>query len=83
MSGWASRFAALGERHTSFLPKLRHDARADDVDGLRKAAAEEGLVALYRGLLPRLLLKSVGGAIWYSTYVSRRAALGAPVAAHK
>ena len=52
-------------------------------DGLRKAAAEEGLVALYRGLLPRLLLKSVGGAIWYSTYVSCRAALGAPVAAHK
>ena len=27
--------------------------------------------------------KSVGGAIWYSTYVSCRAALGAPVAAHK
>ena len=52
-------------------------------DGLRKAAAEEGMVSLYRGLLPRLLLKSVGGAIWYSTYVSCRAALGAPVAAHK
>ena len=36
-------------------------------DGLRKAAADEGVTALYRGLLPRLLLKSLGGAIWYST----------------
>jgi len=41
-------------------------------DGLRKAAADEGVTALYRGLLPRLLLKSLGGAIWYSTYVHCR-----------
>lgn len=49
-------------------------------DGLKKAVGEEGIVALYRGLLPRLVLKSLGGAIWYSTYVSCRAALGSPVA---
>jgi solute carrier family 25 S-adenosylmethionine transporter 26 len=39
-------------------------------DGMAKAARTEGVAALYRGLLPRLLLKSCGGAIWYSTYVA-------------
>lgn len=58
------------------------------VDGLTTAARTEGFAALYRGLLPRLLLKSLGGAIWcarvlltqpvypparrYSTYVYSR-----------
>ena len=41
-------------------------------DGLAKAVASEGYAALYRGLLPRLILKSLGGAIWYSTYVNCR-----------
>lgn len=36
------------------------------VDGLRTAAKTEGFAALYRGLLPRLVLKSLGGAIWYT-----------------
>lgn len=38
-------------------------------DGLAKASKAEGYAALYRGLLPRLILKSLGGAIWYSTYI--------------
>lgn len=42
-------------------------------DGISKATAAEGVSALYRGLLPRLLLKSIGGAIWYSTYVGTKA----------
>lgn len=33
-------------------------------DGLSHAARTEGIAALYRGLLPRLVLKSLGGAIW-------------------
>jgi len=36
------------------------------VDGIAQAARNEGFMALYRGLLPRLLLKSLGGAIWCS-----------------
>lgn len=35
------------------------------LDGLRKAALTEGIAVLWRGLLPRLLLKSFGGMIWY------------------
>lgn len=62
-------------------------------DGLTTAARTEGFAALYRGLLPRLLLKSLGGAIWcghvslaqsvyhgarrYSTYVYSRDVLSA------
>ena len=41
-------------------------------DGLQKAARQEGLPALWRGLLPRLLLKSVGSMIWYSVYMALR-----------
>ena len=37
-------------------------------DGLQKAVSSEGIASLYRGLLPRLLLKSLGGSIWYTTY---------------
>jgi len=37
-------------------------------DGLRRAVSSEGISSLYRGLLPRLLLKSLGGSIWYTTY---------------
>ena len=36
-------------------------------DGLAKAARTEGPGALYRGLLPRLVLKSLGGAIWHGS----------------
>jgi len=41
-------------------------------DGLSQAFKHEGIAALYRGLLPRLLLKSLGGAIWFSTYIYTR-----------
>jgi hypothetical protein len=34
------------------------------VDGLRTAVAREGLASLWRGLLPRLLLKSLGSSLW-------------------
>ena len=46
-------------------------------DGLAKAARQEGLLALWKGLLPRLLLKSVGSAIWYAAYMAARKALAA------
>ena len=46
-------------------------------DGLRKATKLEGPGSLYRGLLPRLVLKSLGGAIWYSTYMQCRTVLQA------
>jgi len=45
------------------------------VHGLRSVVASEGIASLYRGLLPRLLLKSIGGSIWYSTYTALKDAL--------
>jgi len=42
------------------------------VDGMRKALQQEGALALWRGLLPKLLLKSVGSSIWYSVYMAVR-----------
>ena len=49
-------------------------ARSLDVatllDGLVKAARTEGVLVLWRGLLPRLLLKSCGSSIWYSVYMT-------------
>jgi len=42
-------------------------------DGLVKAARQEGVLVLWRGLLPRLLLKSFGSMIWYSVYMALRA----------
>ena len=42
-------------------------------DGLVKAARQEGVLVLWRGLLPRLLLKSCGSSIWYSVYMALRA----------
>lgn len=49
------------------------------VHGLRKAAAEEGLLSLWRGLLPRLLLKSCGSSIWYTTYMWTKGRLDFPI----
>ena len=43
--------------------------------GLRSAVRAEGAASLYRGLLPRLVLKSCGGSIWYTTYMACRSAL--------
>lgn len=40
------------------------------LDGLVKAARTEGVLVLWRGLLPRLLLKSCGSSIWYSVYMT-------------
>eukprot|EP00966_Prymnesium_polylepis_P261023 6029356-Prymnesium_polylepis.1 len=42
------------------------------LDGLQKAAKAEGVVVLWRGLLPRLLLKSIGSMIWYTVYMAIR-----------
>ena len=46
------------------------------VDGLRKAARQEGIIGLWRGLLPRLVLKSMGSSIWYVVYSAVRKKLG-------
>eukprot|EP00658_Telonema_sp_P-2_P066040 TRINITY_DN55157_c0_g1_i1.p2 TRINITY_DN55157_c0_g1~~TRINITY_DN55157_c0_g1_i1.p2 ORF type:complete len:123 (-),score=3.67 TRINITY_DN55157_c0_g1_i1:223-591(-) len=40
--------------------------------GLRSVAAHEGVLALWRGLLPRLVLKGAGSSIWYATYMKTR-----------
>jgi hypothetical protein len=48
------------------------------VHGLREAIRAEGIASLYRGLLPRLILKSVGGSLWYTTYHSVKGAMLAP-----
>jgi len=45
------------------------------VDGLRSIARDEGVLALWRGLLPRLVLKAVGSLIWYPVYVQVRRAV--------
>ena len=42
------------------------------VHGLRQAAQREGALALWKGLLPRLLTKSLGSLIWYTTYMEAR-----------
>ena len=47
------------------------------LDGLRKASQEEGIGVLWRGLLPRLVLKSTGSSIWYAVYWFARRALAA------
>jgi len=41
-------------------------------DGLHKMVQLEGVLALWRGLLPRLLLKGWGSCIWYSAYTMLR-----------
>ena len=40
--------------------------------GLASAAGADGLVSLWRGLLPRLFLKSVGSSVWYTVYMASR-----------
>jgi len=37
-------------------------------DGIRSVVASEGVAALWRGVLPRLILKSLGSAIWLAVY---------------
>lgn len=46
------------------------------LDGLVKASRQEGALVLWRGLLPRLVLKSCGSCIWYSVYMAVLRALG-------
>ena len=38
--------------------------------GLSTAARSEGFLSLWKGLLPRLVLKSFGSSIWYSVYMA-------------
>lgn len=40
--------------------------------GLRSAAMADGVAALWRGLLPRLVLKSFGSSVWYTVYMASR-----------
>lgn len=40
------------------------------LDGLVKASQQEGVLVLWRGLLPRVVLKSCGSCIWYSVYMA-------------
>ena len=42
------------------------------VDGLRRAVRTEGPLALWKGLLPRLLTKATGSLIWYAMYMEAR-----------
>jgi hypothetical protein len=39
-----------------------------------QAAALEGVGALWKGLLPRLVLKSLGSSLWYAVYMAAREA---------
>jgi hypothetical protein len=45
------------------------------LDGLERVRVEEGLTGLFRGVLPRLLQKGLGSALWYFVFVRVRAAL--------
>ena len=42
------------------------------IHGLRSVAATDGMLGLWRGLLPRLVLKSVGSSLWYTVYMGCR-----------
>ena len=44
------------------------------VHGLRRAARSEGVLSLWKGLAPRLLIKGMGSTIWYTTYMEARRA---------
>ena len=50
-------------------PNFQYDGL---LHGLRKAVRREGLSSLWKGLLPRLLTKSMGSVIWYTTYMEAR-----------
>ena len=40
--------------------------------GLRQAARSEGVLSLWKGLAPRLLIKGLGSTIWYTAYMEAR-----------
>ena len=40
--------------------------------GLAKAVRDEGILALWRGMLPRLLNKALGSSIWFPIYMCVR-----------
>ena len=42
------------------------------VHGLRQAARSEGVLSLWKGLAPRLLIKGLGSTIWYTAYMEAR-----------
>ena len=41
-------------------------------DGLRKAVRSEGVLSLWKGLLPRLVTKGLGSLVWYTSYMEVR-----------
>uniref|UniRef100_A0A7S1TXY9 ADP,ATP carrier protein n=1 Tax=Phaeomonas parva TaxID=124430 RepID=A0A7S1TXY9_9STRA len=46
--------------------------------GLRRAVRAEGLVTLWRGSLPRLVIKASGSSLWFTTYMWFRKMLERP-----
>ena len=48
-------------------------------DGLRSVARTEGVLSLWKGLLPRLVLKSLGSSVWLSVYMATRSAFASLV----
>jgi len=38
------------------------------VDGIRVVAATEGVLSLWKGVVPRFAVKSIGSAIWLAVY---------------
>eukprot|EP00614_Pseudopedinella_elastica_P024768 CAMPEP_0172645574 /NCGR_PEP_ID=MMETSP1068-20121228/239800_1 /TAXON_ID=35684 /ORGANISM="Pseudopedinella elastica, Strain CCMP716" /LENGTH=297 /DNA_ID=CAMNT_0013459811 /DNA_START=150 /DNA_END=1043 /DNA_ORIENTATION=+ len=42
------------------------------VDGIYQVAKSEGVGSLWKGLLPRLILKSLGSSVWYAVYMGAR-----------
>ena len=45
------------------------------IHGLQKIAAEEGVVALFSGIAPRVVWISVGGAVFFGAYEATRKVL--------
>mmetsp|Transcript_18226 Transcript_18226/g.59623 ORF Transcript_18226/g.59623 Transcript_18226/m.59623 type:complete len:289 (-) Transcript_18226:164-1030(-) len=69
------RYLAHEKRH------IGRDARAYSglVDGLQTVVREEGVLSLWRGLLPRLVLKAAGSLIWYPVYIHARRVISAMI----
>jgi len=51
--------------------------RVEPREGLAQASRAEGMASLWRGLLPRLVTKSTGSLVWYTTYMEARRAFNA------
>ena len=69
---------ATGSHSSTGTVMRRGNALATDfgyrgfLDGLRVASRQEGVLALWQGLLPRMVTKATGSTIWYTTYMEVR-----------